>query len=258
MIRKYYKKTLQVVRIKEFNSILFLRRLQKSFIKTGFCIFLDTKTSIFFSVFDKTVIRKSKINHKFEMFHRMIDGCEFKEAKFPEIEDSYSLVHVVGSPIVAEVQLESLVSKLLEIKIKSIIFTNLTPINIQKVDCPFRTSFSIAVSGRNREELENNVSTVATLIRSLYDKNSIKLILDRKAKKNLRSLLKGGHPFSTILDLPHVLPYLDIPLTYGIEPLKTMDFPLPNKPFIGIKLGAPAEFNIGEIEWIKLDPKRLF
>ncbi len=258
MIRKYHKKTLQITGLKEFNTLLFLRRLQKSSIKASLTIFLDTKTRIFLSVFDETIIRKSKVNRKFDLIQKIIDGCDLRESDLPSLEDDYSIIHVIGTPLVAERQLEALVAKLLEIKVKSIIFTNLTPINIQNIDCPFRTSFSIAVTGKNENEIKDNVSTATTLVDSLYDKNSIKIVLDKRPKKSLRKLLRGEHPFSSILDLPHVMPYFDIPLTYGIEPLKTMDFPIPNKPFSGILLGQPAEFSIEEIKWIKLDPNRLF
>lgn len=256
MIGKYQKKTLQISGVHNFEPRQFLRRLQNSKINAGLNIVVDGRTRIFLSVFDKSFLRKSNAQPKLDVIKNLLDGCSFEESIQPFFNTNYSLIHVVGQPVAREGQIEELVAKLLDTEIKSCIFVNMSSVQAAEMECPFRVTFSVAVSGQ--EELKKNVATAAALIQAIYDHNSIQLILDRRPSRNIKKLAGGGHIYSTVLDLEHASAYFQLPLTYGVESIKKMDFPLPNFPFEGIEIGESAEFNIREIDKVRLDPDRLF
>ena len=258
MIGKFQKKTLKISGIHDFESKQFLRRLQNSTINASLNIVVDSRTSIFLSVFDKSFLRKSNAKIKLDIIKNLLDGCSFEESIQPYIDDRKALIHAVGTPVARENQMEELVSKLLDTEIKSCVFVNLSHVQAAGVECPFRVTFSVAVSGSDEEELKKNVATTTTLIQAIYDNNSIRLIIDRRPSRNIKKLIAGGHLYSTVLDLGHTSAYFQLPLTYGIELVKKMDFPLPTSPFEGIEIGKPAEFKIQEIDRVRLDTDRLF
>lgn len=261
MNRNFQRKTLQITGVHDFEPEQFLRRLQKSSINAGLIFIIDTRTRIFLSVYDKTYIRKNKAFLKLSVIRNLLDGCSFEESILPNITGNGKvLIHVVGAPVSRETQVEELVAKLIDSQINSNIFVNLSSVYTSGagMDCPFRVTFSISVSGASEEELRGNVATVASLIQAIYDNNSIQLIYDRRPVHSVKRLIAGGHIYGTVLDVKQVSTYFQLPLTYGIEPVKKMDFPLPVSPFSGIVIGTPAEINIQEIDKVRLDPDRLF
>jgi len=258
MIGKFNRKTLEITGLDDFNSKHFLRRLQKSSIKAGLNIVVNGRTKILLSVFDKSILRESNVQLKFNIIKNLLEGCSCEESIQPFFDTEYSLIHVIGSPIVGENQIEELVAKLLDIEVNSCIFVNLSPVIASGAECPFRVSFSVAISGHEPDEKKKNISTIASVIQALYDKNSIRLVIDRKPSKNIKKLAAGGHIYSTILDLDSTSAYFQFPLTYGIEPVTKMRFPVPNNPFTGIEIGEPAEFKIPEIDKARIKPEKLF
>lgn len=258
MIGKFERKTLKISGVHNFDSKQFLRRLQKSSINAGLSIIINGKTNVYLSIFDKFLLRKSNIELKSGVIKNLLDGCSFDESILPYIPgDGKALIHVVGTPIAGDNQIEELVVKLLDTEIKSCIFVNLSPVQVAEMECPFHVSFSIAVSGSDQAEMKKNVATVTSMVQAIYDSNSIRLIVDRRPSRNIKKLAGGGHVYCTVLDLEHTSAYFQVPLAYGIEPVKKMDFPTPVSPFKGIDIGELAEFNIPEISKVRIDPERL-
>ena len=179
MIGNFEKKTIKILGLDNFSSEPFLRRLQNSSIGLELAIIITTRTHIFISVSDKSFLRKNIAHEKMELVKNMLDGCAYEESEFLNIDDMKAIVHVIGTPVVVDGRMNELVSKLLDLGIKSCIFVNLEPIQSPNVDCPFKISFSIAIAGLN-VEIGRNLATVISLIRALYDYNSIYVVLDRR------------------------------------------------------------------------------
>ena len=256
-IGNFEKKTIKILGLDNFNSASFLRRLQNSAIGLELAIVITTRTHIFLSVSDKSFLRKNIANDKMELVKNMLDGCEYEDSDFLNIEDMRALIHVIGTPVVVNGRVDELVSKLLDLGIKSCIFVNLEPIQSPSMDCPFKTSFSVAIAGSNLE-IRRHLATTISLIRALFDYNSIYVVLDRKPKRNIKKLLMGNQIYSSLLDMKHASAYFQLPMTYGIEQIKKMRFPVPNYPFRGIEIGKPAEFHIGEIDKVRLELENLY
>ena len=257
-MRKYEKKTISITGVYDFNSTEFLRRVQKSGLRIQLTINVDTRTHIFFSVYHTSFFRKNESEAKMDIIKSLIDGCSFEDSSYPEIEGKQALIHVIGLPLSGEKQIEILVSKLLDLGIRSSIFINLSPVYQPNFDAPFRVSFSLSFSYSCKDEFRRNIGIITSVIQALFDKNSISIVVDRNSKRHLKKVLWGGHVYSTILDYTHASAYFQLPLTYGIEQIKKMKFPVPNNPFTGIELGVPGEFNIGEIDKIRIEHENLF
>ncbi len=256
MIGNFQKKTLKVLALDDFNPSEFLRRLHKALIDIELVIIADTRTHIFISVSDNSFLRKNIASEKMEMVKSMLDGCDCEESDFPMLEDMKTMVHIVGTPIVAKEQMDFLVSKYLDLGIKTCIIARFQPVQSPNLNCPFKVSLSIALCGSG-PEIKRNLAITASLIGAIYDQNSIFPILDKGPKRSMKKLLMGKQQYGTLLELKHAIAYFQLPQTYGIEQVKKMKFPIPNYPFKGIEIGKPAEFNIGEIDFIRLEPEKI-
>ncbi len=255
MREKFQKKTLKIVALDDFNSSEFLRRMHKASVSVELAIITDARTHIFLSVSDRTMFRQNVAGEKIEMMKSMLDGCGCEEMEFPALENPSALFHVVGLPFVAKNQMDVLVSKHLDLGIKACIVARFAPIQSPNLNCLFKVSFSIALYGSS-PETRRNIAITTSLIGAIYDQNSINLVMDRRPKKCMKKILMGKQAYSTLLELKHAIAYFQLPLTYGIEQVKKMKFPVPNVPFKGIELGEPAEFHIGEIDCVRLEPMK--
>jgi len=256
MIGTFEKKTIRILAIDSFSSEQFLRRLHNSSINIGLTIVTDTRTHVFLSVSDKSLLKQNLADEKMELVKNMLDGCAYEDEIFSLPDGMSALVHVIGTPVAINRRMDGLVSKLLDLGIKSCIFVNLVPVHSTNISCPFRVSFSVAIAGSG-PEIRRNLAATISLIRALFDHNSICVVLDRNPKRSIRKLLEGKQIYSSVLDLKHAATYFQIPLTYGIEQTKRMKFPVPNGPFSGIEIGTPAEFSIREIDRVRLKPGKL-
>jgi hypothetical protein len=262
MIGKYQRRSLRITGIHEFNSDQFLRRLHKSSISLDLMIMTDARTEIALSVWDRSIFRENDAENKLTILKKLLDGCSFEDSIIPIVDNNKALIHVVGLPVVREKQIEEIVKKLIDLEMKSCIIVNLTPVYGIGMDCPFRVSFSVAISGSNIEETSINLTTIITLIQSIYDNNSTYVILDRRPRRNVRKLLRGSMIHSTLMDVTHAAAYFQLPVTYGIEQIKKWDFGVPNEQpneqEEGIVIGESVETNIPALKKTKLIIKNLF
>ncbi|MBN1861676.1 MAG: DUF87 domain-containing protein [Candidatus Thermoplasmatota archaeon] len=256
MKENFQKKTLKVVALDDFSPSEFLRRMNKASVGVELAVIADAQTHVFISVSDKSFLRKNVAGEKIELMKSMLDGCGCEEMEFPNLEKPSALIHIVGTPFVAKNQVDVLVSKYLDLGIKACMVARFEPIHSPNLNCPFKTSFSIVLWGSDIET-RRNVAVTTSLIGAIYDQNSVYLVMDPNPKKGLKKLLKGKQTYSTFLELKHAIAYFQLPLTYGIEQVKKMKFPMPSGPFTGIELGEPAEFKIGEIDYVRLEVEKL-
>ena len=127
MTGDFQRKTLKISGVHNFDSLQFLRRLQKSSINAGLTIIADSRTRIFLSVYDKTYVRENKAQTKLDIIQNLLDGCRFDRSILPNISGiGGTLIYAIGIPVVREKQIEEMVSKLLETEINSCIFINLS------------------------------------------------------------------------------------------------------------------------------------
>jgi len=257
MSGNFQKKTLKILAVDSFDPAQFLRRIHSSSIPVELAIVTDVRTHIFISVSDKSLFRENSASMRFDMVKSLLDGCKGENSEMSNLGIPTAMVHVVGTPVVMEKRIDLLVQKLLDLGIKSCIIVNLCPLQSPSMSCPFKVSMSIVIYG-SVYEVGRNLALVITLVRAIFDDNSISVIVDRRPRQNLKRLLKGRQLYSTLLDLGHACAYFQLPQTYGIDIVKKMSFPVPNAPFRGIELGKPFEFSIGEIDRIRLEPERLF
>jgi hypothetical protein len=258
MDKVFQKRTLKVIGLNKFDPMQFLDRIHNSAIDMELTIIVDVRTEIFLSVSNYATPDKNNAQLKFDLMKNMLDGCSFEETISPVVNPNMNLIHVAGTPLLRPNQMQELVSKLLELEIKSYIFLKLTPIWSEVGGCSFRVSFAVAVLSQSPAEIQVNLKTVKTFIQSIYGHEATYLVLDRKPGRGIKSLLLGNHIYSTHLDLKSTLAFFQLPLTYGIEEVKKMDFPIPTAPFKGIEIGELAEFKISDIDKVRLDPNRLF
>lgn len=257
--RIFQRRTIKITGLHEFSPVSFLKRLHVASIDLQIIMRVNSRTEFYFSVCDYALPEKNIADFKYSLLKNLLDGCAIEHSLNTPIPKGMVLFHVSGPPKLREHQIEVLISKLLDLEINACIFLNLTPVGESDGNCSFQASFSIGIVKEKTTKNKTNLYTISTLIQSIYD--SVYMTISRKPFRDINKLIFGDHIHSTILDISGALAYFQLPLTYGIEPIIMMEFPPPSVSLssnTGIELGVPAEFNIHDIDKIRLDPNRLF
>lgn len=256
------RKTFKIKAVSNFNSEEFLSRVYNSSLEATLNIVIDGRTEIFLSISGKPRFLDKGTEIKVNAFENLIDGCSFEESEIPGMPDGdIAIINVMGAPSPSESLLENLISKMLETGMGSRIFVNISPAQIGG-SYLFNVGFSLLLYSDSQYEIEKNIAMAVPLIKSIFGggKQSVEILIDkgRKAKRNMKKLVEGKRVYTTILGMEYLSIYFQLPLTYGIETVKKMDFPVPSSPFEGIEIGELAEYSIQEIERARLNPSRLF
>lgn len=268
-IKKVAKKSLKITGIGEFDPVHFLRGIHRSSIGVELSFIIDGRTTVFLSAFGRSLSTSKAVDKatlRLNVIKDLLGNCSFEDVdRDISIPDGcQAMIHVMGYPNIGELQLERLVSSLLEAKIKSGIFINLEPCSVisTKMDSPFKVTFLVVVVSSNREYLRRHIRSALSLVHAFYggEKSSIRTIImgDRKARKWVEKLSWGEQLYSTILDAEHTSVFFGIPQSYGIGYARRMNFPLPPQPLKGFPIGESVETNIQEIKSVKFDTSRIF
>ncbi|MCD6477869.1 MAG: DUF87 domain-containing protein [Candidatus Aenigmarchaeota archaeon] len=250
---KTINRIFRITAVEDFNPSDFLSTLFNSGISATLLIEVDGRTKIFLILSGTISLFDKEDELKLSAFEDLLEGCSFEEGEPSEIrEEDFSIIHITGEPSQSKSSMEKLITKLLETGISSRIFVNVEPLDL--LSPSFYSSFSIVLSSD-----EEDIATLLLILRTIFG-NSINITIDRgrRARHNLKKLIEGKQIHTTILNEKGLSTYFYLPMTYGIEPIKKMNFPMPTSSFEGMDIGRLAEYKIGEIEKIRLEPSRLF
>jgi hypothetical protein len=92
MTGTFEKKTIKILALDKFISEPFLRRLQNLLINLELAIIINTRTNIFLSVSDKSLLRNNNAQDKMKLIKNILDGCVFEDSIFPLVDDVDALV----------------------------------------------------------------------------------------------------------------------------------------------------------------------
>jgi len=254
---KTLRRTFRITAVENFNPMEFLNVLYNSSLSANLSIEVDGRTRIFLTLSGAASFIDRSAELKLSAFENLLDRCSFEECGQPGMpEDEIALIHVLGVPSLSDSQMEKLVTKLLETDVRSRILASAEPMNLG-LSLSFYSGFSVVLS--RGEDIEKDIATLLPLIKSIFG-DSTSLIVDRKrkARHSLKKIMEGKRIHTTIMGIERLSVYFHLPMTYGIEPVKKMDFPMPTSSFEGMDIGRLAEFSIGEIEKVRLEPPRLF